>query len=362
MAQTRAATGLTPQKWDSDFFKEYIQENMFKPYMGTDTNSIIQVKKDLTAAKGKTVTYALVNKLKGGGVTGNTDLEGNEEELVSRSFTLQVLLRRQGVIVPEQEEQYSAISLRDAGREVLMDWMMEDTRDRIITKLGEINGVNYADATAAQRNTWLTNNVDRVLYGNVKGNSSSLVHATALANIDSTNDKLTSSSIDLMKRMALEATPKIRPIRVAKDKRRYVLFVGNRLFRDLKRDSTLMQSQREALPREQGHILFTGGDLIWDNVIIHEIDDIPVLTGVGASSIDVSPAYFCGAQALGYAVAKELQTRTDDRDYGNKKGVAVQIMDGFGKMIFGTATSGAETSTPKDHGILTGFFAATVDA
>jgi N4-gp56 family major capsid protein len=361
MALTRASTGLTPQQWDAKFFKEYVQENVFKPYMGTDINSIIQVKRDLTSMKGKTVTFALVNRLKGAGVTGDTDLEGNEESLSSRSYTLSVQLRRNAVLVPKQQEQYSAISLRDAGREVLMDWMLEDTRDHIITKLGEIDGVNYASATAAQRNTWLTNNQDRVLYGNQVGNSSSLVHATALANIDSTNDKITSKSINLMKRMALDASPKIRPVRVSKDKRRYVLFVGSRLFRDLKDDATLMQAQREALPREKDNILFVGGDLMWDNVVIHEIDDIPVYTGVGASSIDVSPAYFCGAQALGYAVAQDLSTVAEERDYKSKQGVAVEIMDGFGKMRFGTDAS-SETTTPKDNGMLTAFFAATPDA
>lgn len=361
MAESRAATGLTVQRWDSSFFTQYLQENRFTAYMGDNNNSVIQVNKDLRNVKGKTVTFALANKLIGAGVTGSATLEGAEEDLRTRSFTVNVNKRRHAVIVPEIEEQYSAIGLRDAGREVLMDWMMENVRDRMIAALGSIDGVAYGSATAGQRNTWLVNNSDRVLYGNAKGNASSGVHATALANVDNTNDKLTTASIDLMKRMALEASPKIRPIRVGADTRSFVLFCGTRTFRDLKRDTTLMQAQRDALPRSKDNPLFRGGDLLWDNVVIHEIDDIPVYTGVGAGSIDVSPVYFCGAQALAYAIAKPTYTITDERDYEDKKGVSVNIIDGVEKMRFGTSST-TDTGTTKDNGLLTGFFAAVADA
>ena len=361
MALTRAASGLTVQQWDSQFFTEYFQENRFKPYMGKSTNSIIQVNRQLTSNPGDRVTFALVNRLVNAAVEGDDTLEGAEESLSSRSYVLSTFLRRQAFKTSVTQNQISAIDLRNAGREALMAWFQEDTRDRIIEQLGTIDGVAYASATAAQRNTWLTNNVDRVLYGNAKGNSSSLVHATALANIDNTNDKLTTASIDLMKRMALEATPKIRPLRVGQDTRSYVLFCGTRTFRDLKRDTTLMQAQREALPRSKDNPLFRGGDLLWDNVVIHEIDDIPIYTGVGAGSIAVSPVYFCGAQALGYAITKDMYSVDETFDYKAKMGVAVNAYDGFGKMRFGTSTT-TDTGTTKDNGVLTGFFAAVADA
>jgi hypothetical protein len=95
--------------------------------------------------------------------------------------------------------------------------------------------------------------------------------------------------------------------------------------------------------------------------VIHEIDDIPIYTGVGAGSIDVSPVYFCGAQALAYAIAKPTYTITDERDYEDKKGVSVNIIDGVEKMRFGTSAT-TDTGNTKDNGLLTGFFAAVADA
>ncbi|MDX1738321.1 MAG: DUF4043 family protein, partial [Alphaproteobacteria bacterium] len=112
MANTTVATGLTVQQWDDKFFKEYIAENRFKRFMGTDENAIIQLKEDLTKKKGDSVTFALINKLTGAGVSGSAMLEGNEESMDSRSHKLTVDKIRNGVRIGEMDEQASAISLR----------------------------------------------------------------------------------------------------------------------------------------------------------------------------------------------------------------------------------------------------------
>ena len=81
---------------------------------------------------------------------------------------------------------------------------------------------------------------------------------------------------------------------------------------------------------------------------------------LGASSIDVCEVYLCGAQALGYALAQRWNTRTQDMDYETKRGIAVQQMYEVGKIRFGTAAD--DTTTPKDNGMVTGFFSAVGDA
>jgi hypothetical protein len=54
--------------------------------MGTNENSIIQVKEDLSKKPGDSINFALVNKLTNDAITGRNVLEGNEEDMVSRSF------------------------------------------------------------------------------------------------------------------------------------------------------------------------------------------------------------------------------------------------------------------------------------
>lgn len=360
MADTVTATGLRVQQWDSKFFVEYMQNNLFSQFMGTDENSVVQVKEDLTKKKGDRITYALVNKLTNDPVLGSGTLEGAEEDMTTRSHRLTVNKRRNGVRVSEIEEQKSALSLRDAGRRVLMDWSMEDTRDQVITALGSINGTAYADADATARNAWMVDNADRVQVGKLKSNYSA-THATALANIDGTDDKFTAAALSLMKRIALSASPKIKPITVKGGKRFYVCFAGNRTFRDLKGDSTITQAQREVSLRMQNVKLFQGGDVEWDGIIVHEVDDIPVYADVGnGATVDVSPVYLCGAQALGLGWGKRWRSVTELFDYQDKYGVAIEAIMGIEKLTFGTGAG--DTDDLKDHGLVTGFFAAEPDA
>jgi N4-gp56 family major capsid protein len=360
MADSAAATGLTVKQWDAKYFKEYLQENPFSRYMGSGPNSIIQVKEDLTKKKGDAIHYALVNRLTNSAVTGSSTLEGNEEDMDSRSHELTIDQFRNAVRVPAFEDQKSAIPLRNAARDVLMDWSMEHTRDLVISALGSINGVAYGTANETQKDAWLVDNADRVLFGAAKGNNSSNDHSASLANIDNTADKLTPGALSLMKRMALEASPKIRPIRVNDDKRFFVAFAGPRTFRDLKNDSTITQAQRDVSVIMQNNKLFMGGDVHWDGIIVHEVDDIGVISGVGASSIDVAPVYLCGAQALGAGFAKRWESKVEEFDYGDKYGVATRAWYNIEKLNFGSGS--ADTDDLKQHGVVTGYFAAVADS
>lgn len=364
MADTTAAAGLTVQQWDDKFFKEYFQENRFKSEMGTSPNNVIHVK-EFGASKGKTMTWALVNRLTGAGVTGSSTLEGNEEAMDSREFTLDITKRRNAVRVSDIEEQYSAIGLRNAAKEVLKDWALEDTRDRIIGHMHDINGVAYGSATEAQKDAWVDANTDRVLFGAAQSNLSTTApaggatydHSGSLANVDSSADVFSTGIASVMKRMALTAAPKIRPIRSDSTGRRYfIAYCHPFVFRDLKSDTVLQAAQRDVGLRMQNEKLFKGGDVEWDGIIFKEIDDMPVLSGVGASSIDVSPVFLCGAQAMAYGIKKRWYTSEEKFDYGDKHGCAINEIGNFGKMQF------SDGSNTKDHGIVTGYMSCVADS
>ena len=310
MADTSVAEGLTVQQWDDKYFREYLGWNKFAKYMGTNENSIIQVKEDLTKKKGDSMTFSLVNRLSGAGVTGSSTLEGNEEAMETRSHKLTVDQIRNAVRVPVLDEQFSAISLRNAAKPVLQDWSMESMRDGIVDALGSILGVVYGSATEANKDIYITDNNDRNLFGAVVGNYSAGDHSASLLNIDNTADKLDSGMISLAKRRAKLASPKIRPIRVreAGDEEWYVLLCNSLCFRDLQADTVIQQANREARARGVSNPLFTGGDLLFDGVIIREIEEIAVDSGAGAGAIDVAPNYLVGAQAVGVGYAMRSNT------------------------------------------------------
>lgn len=362
MADTTVATGLTVQQWDDKFFREYLGWNKYSKYMGTSENSIIQVKEDLMKKKGDSLTYALVNRLTGAGVTGSSTLEGNEEAMDTRSHKLTVDQIRNAVRVSVLNEQFSSISLRNAAKPTLLDWMMEQTRDDITAALNSILGVAYGSASEANKDIWLVDNADRCLFGALVSNNSSNDHSLSLANIDNTADQLDSGMIGLAKRRAKLASPQIRPIKVreAGDEEWYVLLCNSLCFRDLRTDTVIQQADREARARGVNNPLFTGGDLLYDGVIIREIEQIAVDAGAGAAGIDVAPNFLCGAQAVGMGIAMRSNTVEETFDYEDKKGVAVREVRGIDKLLFGSGSG--DTDDQKDHGVHTIWAAAVADS
>ena len=359
-----ARTGLTPQYWDDQFFRDYVRSSRFKRYMGTDEASIIQIREELTRKRGDTITFALVNELVAAGVTGNSTLKGNEERLNSRSMNLTVDVLRHAVAVDDWDEQKSVIDLRDAARVQLREWAQKQLRDSIVNALGQIDGVNMSASTAGQRNTWTTNNQDRLLFGSTTANYNANF-ASAVASIAST-EQLSPNILSLLKRMAQAASPKIKPVYVKEmDQEWYVAFIGPRAWRDLTEDNpttnVLTLANRDARLRGVDNPLFTGDSLVWDGMILREIPEIAALTvASGSAGAAIEPVYLCGAQAIGIAWAQRTKSTTDTDDYEFLHGVGVQEIRRIEKLRFGTA-AGADTTTPKDHGIATAFVAAAAD-
>lgn len=360
MAETTLPTNSRVVKYERKFFSEYIRANRFSKYTGADESAIIQINENSAKAPSEQINFTLVNRLAGSGVTGTSTLEGNEEALGLRNFRITLDRTRHAVLHDKLHEQFSSIDLVESKRSVLMDWWKENIRDRIITALGSISTdgsthVAYASATAGNKNTWNANNSDRVLYGNSTANYNA-THSSALANCDTTNDTFTAANLQVLKDVAKSANPKIKPIKVRDEEEYYVVFCGTRLFRTLQ--TSLQSINIGAWSREadyKDNPIYTGGDLVYDGMIIREIPEIANLGTVGASSANVGVAYLCGAQAIGYAIAQRSKMIENERDYGAKVGAGIQMIDGIAKMYFGSGAT--DTTTPKQNGVATGFFA-----
>lgn len=361
MTATTLATASQVQKWDSDFFAEYVRDSGFVPYMKTGTNAVICVKRELTAG-GKTINIPLVTRLTGAGVTGSTALEGAEEALGNYSQSISINWKRNGVLLTKDQEHYTEMDLRRAARDQLVNWAMSGLRTDIIAAMRSIwvttgSSVAYGSATEAQKDAWLDRNTDRVFFGTSKtlattapAGGATNDHSATLLTIANT-EKLSYSLVAYAKRIAKTADPHIRPMRVSGGREYYVMFVNSLAFRDLKIDMATINL--DGRPRDvESNPIFQDGDLIYDGVIIREIPEIPVLTGVGTSSADVSPVFLCGAQALGVAWGQEPKSVTDQRDYKFQYGVAIEEARGIEKMVFNN----------KDHGMVTGFVATAADA
>lgn len=356
MTATTLATASQVQKWDASFFAEYVRESGFLPYMATGTNSVINVKKEL-ASGGKTINIPLVTRLTGAGVTGSTALEGAEEALGNYNHSISIDWKRNGVLLTKDQEHYTEMDFRRAARDQLKNWAMDGLRTDIIAAFRSVGGIAYGSATEAQKDLWLDANTDRVFFGTSKtlattapAGGATNDHSATLLTIADT-ETLSYSLVSYAKRIAKTADPHIRPMRVTGGREYFVMFVNSLAFRDLK--TNMATINLDGRPRDVGsNPIFQDGDLIYDGVIVREIPEIPVLTGVGTGSADVSPVFLCGAQALGLAWGQEPKSKTDVRDYGFYHGVAVEEARGVSKLVFNGV----------DHGLVTGFVATAADA
>jgi N4-gp56 family major capsid protein len=357
MAEVTLASSSAKQVWSTKYLSEYVRLSGFMPYMGRSPNSIFQIITDLESSAGSTVNIPLLTRLKGQGVSGAQVLVGNEEDL--GNFNAQVVINwlRNGVVVPKSTQYLTEIDLLNAAKPMLKTWSGEQLRDAIIAALGSIiipgaTGVQdtvvaYADATAGQRNTYLTNNADRILFGASKANAVSGIWATALGNIDSPTDKLSTPIASLAKRMARTADPHITPFKTDGGREYYVMFCNPWAFRDLKQDTAMLAANRDARPRDvESNPIFQDGDMIYDGIIFREIPELTQLTIVGAGSgpIDVAQNFLCGQQAVGIAYGQQPTPRTDmNRDYGFRPGVAIEELRGQRKLSFNGVQYGVVT-------------------
>jgi len=80
MAETQLNMASRVQKWNAQFFAEYVRDNLFTPYMGRVSRNAMMpflATYELSSG-GKTINIPLITRLKGGGVFGTERLTGNE--------------------------------------------------------------------------------------------------------------------------------------------------------------------------------------------------------------------------------------------------------------------------------------------
>lgn len=358
MATTLPTSNLDVKKALDSFFIEYMGQNKFSPYMKKGSNAVIHVDDMLSRKRGSTMQFHLANSLDGGAVLNNARLDGAETELKLRTFEVTMNYRRKGVELDAWEKQKSEIDLFKAARESLMSWELDDLRSDIIDALGSINGTVYGSASEAAKNAWLTDNSDRVLFGDI-ANTNYADHSDSLDAI-AASDVITRDMLSRLKVKAETASPKIRPIRIDKGDEYYVVFTDSHVFRELQADSYVAAANRDARASGLSNPIFTGGSLIVDGMIIVKVPEITSGDNsqiVNGSSVNISPVYLCGAQAICMAVGARPELITMDKDYKALQGVGVKEMRGLAKTLFGSNAS-ADRSDLKDHGVATLYIAA----
>ncbi len=360
MAETLLATDQQRQSWSNKFYNEYVRASGFMPYMGASETSIFRILADSDAQNVAAINVPLFGRLKGRGVYDAEVLEGNEEDMDSFSDQVTLRWRRNGVVVPKSTSYATELDLFNVARPALRSWAAESMRDDTIYALGSVivpgalgsgaldpgthdTAIVYSSATAGQRNTYLVNNTDRMLFGVLNSNASSGNFATSLGNVDNTADKMSTTLLDVARAKAREADPAITPYMTDDGEEWFVVFIDSNGMRDLRQDSAMLSANRDAMERGKNNPLFRAGDLLWNGMIIHEEPKLNLdrKVGAGASSINVGVGYLCGQSAIVYGWAQQPTPKRDNlRDYGFRPGVAIEELRGQKKLSRGGVQNG----------------------
>jgi N4-gp56 family major capsid protein len=362
--------------------REYIRQNLFSPYVGAEMTAIIRVINELKNG-GEQINIPLIARLKGQPIATGA-LVGNEEQIDNYGDRAWIDWARNAVKIAKSEEQKSSIDLFGQARPLLEDWGKELQRDEIIDAFyaiplantapaglssnngQRVNGAFFDVATVAQRNTWVTDNADRVLFGGAQGNLVAGNFASSAANVTS-GMTLSAAALLKMKRLAKKANPRIRPYKLKNGREYFVVFAGPNCFRDLQADTTIITANTQARPREGDGLdknpLFQDGDLLYNGIIIREIPEMDVRLPVtyqtmGSGAIQIAPVFMCGQSAMAWAWGRmPVPTFLKEDDYQFFRGVGVMMAYGL-KKIAKLNPAG----NYKEWGTFTGFFASANDS
>ena len=328
---------LAVKLWSKKLFHEALKTTWVYKFLGTNTNSVVQVVEDLRKSAGDRVRNGLRMLLTGDGVQGDGTLEGNEESLVTYFDDIFIDQLRHAVRSEgKMSEQRVPFSVREESRMGLQDWWA----DRIDSWFFNQLCGNTAEVRTAYTGNQAVTDSDanhRVWRDGISAEAT-LTAVTATA--------LSVALIDKAVAAAKTLTPMIRPIKIDGGDY-YTLFCHPFDTYQLRQQAATAGSwadiQRAAMEggKITGNPIFTGAIGMWNGVIIHESSRIPTIVGTPATgaAADFRNPVFAGAQAACMAFGKnsgpgKMSWVEDTFDYGNQLGVSAGMIAGLKKTIF----------------------------
>lgn len=360
MSNTVSTANLRKKLWQEELYKDVMDNLYFQSngLMGEGENNIIQVKSDLAKSKGDTIYLPLTAKLSGNGVSGDSELEGNEEAISAYEETVAIDQKRFAVrLTGTLDEQKNAYNMRSDAKNKLSARMQEFLERQFFLKLGGVVNAALTDVNGnviAADCAW-SNTPDYIPDADEAGTGTMKRFISANASGDdalAATDLMTPALISKAKVKAQLCSPQIRPLKID-GRNHYVMFLHPYQAMDLKNNAVFAQAMREAEVRGKSNPIFTGALGVWDGVILYEHEYVPFLdvSVVGHNfraaaagtdiAVDCFRALLCGCQAGVFAQCKNPKGWIEKTfDYENQTGFATGIIGGIQKVMFNSLEYG----------------------
>lgn len=310
--QFQTSDALTAQTWAKKWWIEAKTESYFysNGYVGKQEEAFIVEFSDLEQNQGYQHTFGQVRELSGAGISGDSDMEGQEEvpSVFDDAITLNQFrnaIRTQGKL----SDQYpSDKAVREWATMLLQRWMADKLDQDIFTAVG--------------------GSPTKVLYGG---------DATATTDIES-GDYFTLSLVAKAVAYARKASPLIIG-KTINGKRRFACVVSPDQAYDLtERDAAWSQAQREAMKPGLDNPIFTEALGMHKNCVLQEHPRVATAATWGSgANLAGATALFMGVGAGAIAYAKRSIWNEKTFDYGNKVGFCIGKIYGVTKAVFNSA-------------------------
>lgn len=346
MAQTEFGTNhpLAVKVWSKKLMVQTIAKTWVGKFIGTDKNSLLYRKDELSKNAGDLITYGLRMKLTGDGVQGDSTLEGQEEALSTYADTITInQLRHATRSKGKMSEQRVPFDVRQENMDALSDWFAERYDTSFANQLAGYtpqSDTRYTGNNAVVAPS--TNNI--MIPSTITSDPASL----------STTDIFTLTKIDAAvaraKTMDQLSSPQpiLRPIMVEGEEH-YVIFLHPYQVRDMRTNTNSgqwldIQKAAASGGEKSRNAIFTGALGMYNNVIIHEWQRVPqAVATAGTAVANTRSAIFCGAQAACLAYGQgdgrvnKMDWVEDLFDYKNQLGVSASAIFGIKKSRFNGA-------------------------
>lgn len=368
MAMTNFARQTNEQKtaWSLKFWQNMRNKQFLTNFAGTGPDAMIQRIEELKASeKGARAVITLVPDLEGDGVVGDSQLEGNEEELKSADQVIRIDQMRNGTrLEGRMADQKSVVNYRNNSMNTLAYWLA-DRQDQLafLTMAGVGYGFHNNGAPrvgSAFINLEFAADVTAPTAGRHfrwNGTSKSLVAAdtTSVAVGDT-------PSWNMLVDMKAKATDSmLRPIRSDSGIDVFNVFMTGAGIAKLKKDPDFMEVWKYAQQRGDENPIFKGTPIAGtkgiyiDGLNILEYRHVFNTTGAApgakwgsGGTVNGQRVLLCGAQALAYADVFGPKWVEKDFDYDNSPGISVAKITGFLKPVFPSALTGVK----EDFGVI----------
>ena len=358
--------------WSRDFWKTARNMSFINQFAGSGSNAMVQRVTELTKSqKGTQAVITLLADMQGDGITGDNQLENNEEALRAFDQVIKIdQLRFANRLAGRLTDQKTVVNFREQSRDALA-YAMADRIDQLAFLT--LSGVDYT----LKNNGGLrpTNSA-----ANITGDTlaeldfvpvtepttkRSLV-ATGAGPLAGISDTGTNADLGLTNTLGYRTIVQtkayakdhyIRGIRSSGNEEIFHMFVTPQQMAGLKLDEEFLANVRNAGVRGNSNSLFSGtSSVLVDGVMIHEFRHVFNTSGAASGSkwgaagaIDGARALFCGAQALAMADIGLPTIEEETFDYGNQHGISIGKIFGFLKPVYNSDV----TDDDQDFGVIT---------